>query len=386
MPDTIPESPACSRPGVKPARNSSLELYRIIAMLLIVAHHYVLNSGLTNPGGVIYSDPFSAKSVFLLFFGAFGKAGINCFMLITGYFMCTSSISLKKFVRVLCEVLFYHIIINSIFWITGYAPFSLKSIVKELFPVTELNQNFTGCYLVFFLCIPFLNILVRHMTERQHLRLLALLFFAYVVMGTVPIFSVSMNYISWFMVLYLTAAYIRLYPRALFQNARLAGWLSLFSVLASLLSVLFCLWLGQKMQREMAYAFVFDANNFLAFLTGVTTFLLFKNLKLPHSSFINSVAASTFGVLLIHANSGAMRRFLWRDVLKIVEFYSSPLMPLHAIGSVVGIFVLCVLIDQCRIHLIEKPCLKLYDRIEPQVVAWYKHIEDKWCDRLHIGQ
>jgi len=258
--------------------------------------------------------------------------------------------------------------------------------VKELFPVTELNQNFTGCYLVFFLCIPFLNILVRHMTERQHLRLLALLFFAYVVMGTVPIFSVSMNYISWFMVLYLTAAYIRLYPRGLFQNARLAGWLSLFSVLASLLSVLFCLWLGQKMQREMAYAFVFDANNFLAFLTGVTTFLLFKNLKLPHSSFINSVAASTFGVLLIHANSGAMRRFLWRDVLKNVEFYSSPLMPLHAIGSVIGIFVLCVLIDQCRIHLIEKPCLKLYDRIEPRVVAWYKHIEDKWCDRLHIGQ
>lgn len=370
----------------KPSRSSNLELYRIIAMLLVVAHHYVLNSGLTNPGGVIYSDPFSAKSLFLLFFGAFGKTGINCFMLITGYFMCTSHITLKKFVRVLCEVLFYHIIINCIFWITGYSAFSLKAMIKELFPVTELTQNFTGCYLVFFLCIPFLNILIRHMTERQHLRLLFLLFFAYVVMGTVPIFSVSMNYVSWFMVLYLTASYIRLYPKALFQNVRIAGWMSLISVLLSLLSVVFCLWLGLKMQRDMAYAFVFDANNFLAFLTGVASFLFFKNLKIKTRPFINTVATSTFGVLLIHANSGAMRRFLWVDLLKNVDAYISPLMPLHAIGSVIGIFVLCVLIDQCRIHLIEKPCMKLYDRVEPKLLVWYRRMEDKWCKRLHIAE
>jgi len=29
-------------------RNSSIELYRIIVMLLIVAHHYVVNSGLLD--------------------------------------------------------------------------------------------------------------------------------------------------------------------------------------------------------------------------------------------------------------------------------------------------------------------------------------------------
>ena len=29
-------------------RDSNLELYRIIVMLLIVAHHYVVNSGLIN--------------------------------------------------------------------------------------------------------------------------------------------------------------------------------------------------------------------------------------------------------------------------------------------------------------------------------------------------
>ena len=58
-------------------RESNLELFRIITMLLIVAHHFVVNSGLTADDGPLYSDPFSSHSVFLLLFGAWGKIGIN---------------------------------------------------------------------------------------------------------------------------------------------------------------------------------------------------------------------------------------------------------------------------------------------------------------------
>ena len=47
-------------------RNSNLELYRIIVMLLIVAHHYVVNSGLMD---IMWEDPFSGKSLFLYWFG-----------------------------------------------------------------------------------------------------------------------------------------------------------------------------------------------------------------------------------------------------------------------------------------------------------------------------
>ncbi len=57
-------------------------------MLLIVAHHYVVNSGLTLDTSPSYQNPMDVKSLFLLVFGAWGKVGINCFVLITGYFMC----------------------------------------------------------------------------------------------------------------------------------------------------------------------------------------------------------------------------------------------------------------------------------------------------------
>ena len=71
-------------------RDSNLELYRIITMMLIIAHHYVVNSGLTSVDGVLYTNPTSWRTLFLLTIGAFGKTGINCFLMITGYFMCKS--------------------------------------------------------------------------------------------------------------------------------------------------------------------------------------------------------------------------------------------------------------------------------------------------------
>lgn len=76
------------RPGK--VRDSNIELYRIITMLFIIAHHYVVNSGLISADGPIYSDISSWRSIFLLLFGAWGKTGINCFVLITGYYMCKS--------------------------------------------------------------------------------------------------------------------------------------------------------------------------------------------------------------------------------------------------------------------------------------------------------
>lgn len=45
-------------------------------------------------------------------------------------------------------------------------------------------------------------------------------------------------------------------------------------------------------------------------LLAVFAFLMFKNIQIPYNKGINTVAASTFGVLLIHANSDAMRKWL----------------------------------------------------------------------------
>lgn len=214
-------------------RNSNLELFRIITMLLIVAHHYVVNSGLMP---VIWENYPSAKSLFLLLFGWGGKTGINCFVLITGYFMCTSQITLRKFLKLFLEVEFYKILFFIVFVASGYAELTPKFIIKSLLPIVSIKDGFVSCYLVFFCFIPFLNILIKGMTKRQHQLLLGLCLLVFSVFPTILI-NVSYSYVSWFMVIYLIGSYFRLYPPQWSLNKKrvslgLAGFvtLSLISV------------------------------------------------------------------------------------------------------------------------------------------------------------
>lgn len=74
-------------------RNTNIELYRIVVMFLIVAHHYLVNSGLIQ---VIENEPLTGKSAFFYVFGMWGKTGINCFVLITGYFYVSVEHNIKK--------------------------------------------------------------------------------------------------------------------------------------------------------------------------------------------------------------------------------------------------------------------------------------------------
>lgn len=333
--------------SLKRKRDSNLELFRILTMLLIVSHHYVVNSGLTEViRGDVQQYGITTKSIFYLLFGAWGKTGINCFVLITGYFMCKSQITKKKFVKLLVQIYFYKIVIYLIFLLSGYEPFSPKSLLKAILPFTQIDKNFTGCFLIFYLCIPFLNLLVGNMTKRQHELLLVLSLSVYVIIGTV--LNVSFNYVTWFCILYFISSYIRLYPIPLFENTKFWLICTLISVLLSCLSIIGMLWIGEKIGKYNPYFFVADSNKIFAVCTGVSSFMLFKNLKIKYNSFINVVASTSFGVLLIHANSDTMRRWLWKDVLHNVEMYDSSNFVLHAFCCVIGVFIICSLIDLLR--------------------------------------
>lgn len=339
-------------------RNSNLELYRIIVMLLIVAHHYVVNSGLMD---VMREDPFSGKSLFLYWFGMWGKIGINCFVLITGYFMCQSCITVRKFLKLLLQIVFYKIVIYAIFVLSGYEALSLKGLLK-LSPITGVSNDFVGCFLLFYLCIPFLNILINNLTKRQHQLLLALSLTIYTLMGSVPKFYVEMNYVTWFCILYFIASYIRFYGLFPQFGYRTWGKFSLASIIFSMLSVFICLWKCNILNNNyLAYYFVMDSNKVLAVITAVCVFMYFKDLPIRYSPFINTVGASTFGVLLIHANSDTMRQWLWRDTLENVGWYSSDYLVLHAVSSVTLIFILCAAIDYARNRWLERSLFRYID-------------------------
>jgi len=95
---------------------------------------------------------------------------------------------------------------------------------------------------------------------------------------------------------------------------------------------------------------------------------------------LNTIAASTFGILLIHANSDTMRKFLWKDLLDNASFYNSSYLAIHAICSVVCVYIVCFAIDYCRIRFIETPLFNNIDRNEEKLFDYYLKFKAKFTN------
>lgn len=277
-----------------------------------------------------------------------------CFVLITGYFMCTSHITKQKFCKLLGEYYFYTIGIWAVFLLTGYEVFSVKDLLQVLFPFFSVSNGFTSCFLLFYLLIPFLNKMIHALTQQEHFLLMMWCLCVYVVLPSFAKAEVTFNYVTWFSILYIIAAYLRLYPQSWFESSRITGMIALVCLILSWWSVVILAWLSRLAEKGiwLSYFFVSDSNKVLALATGGSLFLFFRSLKLGYSKCINTIAASTFGVLMIHANSDTMRRWLWRDVCNNVGAYTVGNVVPHAVVCVVIIYAVCTLIDMGRIWLL----------------------------------
>ena len=333
-------------------------------MLCIIAHHYVVNSGITDK--ITPANTLQWNSLSALIFGWGGKTGINCFVLITGYFMCKSRINVKKFLEIFLEIEFYEIIFYVVFVCAGYEPFSLKVFIKTVcLPIYDIGHGFCGSYLVFFLFIPYLNLLIKNMDEKQHLYLIVLCLLVGTVFQTFLKAPSAFTYIGWFIVLYFIASYIRMFsdkeydnrwfPQDIFDRNKIWGYAAIFSLLLSWCSVIAGAVAYHLIDKDLAYYFVADSNKLLAVITSICVFIFFKNLRIGQNKIVNTVAKSTFGVLLIHANSDIMRRWLWRDLLDNVHAYQIGAddicyFMIHVSGSVIIVYCVCTMIDMIRIR------------------------------------
>lgn len=346
-------------------------------MLAIIAHHSVVNSGIAD--NYDFSN-ITANMVFLQLWGMCGKTAINVFVMITGYFMCTSKLTWKRFLKMWMEAKFYKIIFFIIFLCAGYEVVNVKSIFKLLFGyIYGINGGFVSSFLVFYLFIPFLNVLIERLDKEGLKKLIALLLGVFTIAATFFFNSSVFHYVFWYITLYFVAAYIRLYPNRLTESKKFAGKVLLFTVILAYISVFVVDFVGVKLGFTDAYYMVSDSSKLFAFVIGVSAFCFFKNLSVRNSKFINTIASTTFGVLLIHANSDAMRQWLWKDFLNLPSFYSVPFLELviKYVIIMICVFVVCSLIDLIRIRFIENPVFNFINEKTENIEGFFNKIKEK---------
>ena len=242
--------------------------------------------------------------------------------------------------------------------------FSIKHFIYIIMPVHSIKTNFVECYLVFFLFIPFLNILVNNLSKKEHGLLIALCIFIFSICAKIPGLQVNSNYVVWFSIIYVIGSYLRKYP---YKMSNSGFWLMcvICSALLSCASIILFLYLRSKGGSYPGFTLLMAAEAPFALLVSVCAFMYFKSIKIKPNNLINTIGACTFGVLLIHANSETMRQWLWHDVFRNTNFYSTDLIYIHAILVPVIVFICCSFIEYVRNKTIEQPLiLAIYKLIQ----------------------
>ena len=362
---------------MKKARNSNIELMRIVLMLLIIAHHYVVNSTVMT---LWTPEELTSKAVFLTLWGMWGKPAINAFVMVTGWFMCRSRLTWQKFARLLLQLYFWKISVWIFLCFVRADGVTLYAILTSMVSVIrDIDGGFEASFLVMYLMIPFLNRLINSLDRDAHLRLLALLIAVYTISTTFFVSVTAFSEVGWYCTLYLIASYLRIYEPAWSTNRTVVNRLFAVTIISCILSVIGMMAIGQTVSSAgmRPYWFVSDSGKILALVFGVTCFLWFKNLQLPSSNALNTIAATTFGVLLIHAHSDAMRNWLWQEIVNVPNSYRCcTLYQLIGWSVVVAfmVFGVCSALDLFRGRL-----------IEPAVMSWLEPrvgtIEERFRNR-----
>lgn len=352
-----------NRRGGVQHRQSNLELLRIIAMFSIVAHHFVVNSGITAHYDL---SSWSGNMIFLQIWGMWGKVAINAFVMITGYFMCTSKVTTKRFLKMYLEILFYRYGLYIFFLLMGREPLTIRRLFTLVFATLRgVNSGFSSSFMFFYLFIPFYNLLLEKLDKRKLQILIGLLLFTQTITATFFFNWDVFNFVMWYMTIYFIAAYFRLYPSAKTESNKICMPLLAGSIVVSLLGIFAGDYIGNRIgMTGWYYHLVNDSNKIMALLVGVFAFLVFKNMKIKYSPIINTVATATFGVLLIHAGSDAMRQFLWKDLLHVSDmfFNTLPMLIVKTVGLTTVIYSVCTAIDLVRIKLVEDPLFKKLEK------------------------
>ncbi|MEN6414755.1 MAG: acyltransferase [Veillonellales bacterium] len=327
--------------------HTGFEALRILAMLMIVSLHYL------GHGGVLQATPYSTNYLLGWFINAFCKVGVNCYVLISGYFLVKSSdFKIKKACDLWIEVFFYSAGIFLLFYSLNIIPLSTKGLLKSFLPIKLEAYWFVTAYMGLYILYPYLNKLITNLSKRDYQK------FIFVLLGIFSIYSfvgdtfhvVGGSSLIWFIVLYCIGGYFRLFDDFSNKNKMFLFYvimsIFIFITKITLYSIGSHFGFATKGGSEIFYAY----NSPILLCSSVALFLFFKNVTVDRIwllHLINFFAPLTFGVYLIHDND-FVRANIWRYWLNTPAFYDSQYFLLHYIMSVISVFVICALIDKIR--------------------------------------
>ena len=334
--------------GKKVARNMNMDLLRIVSMLLIVLLHSIDHSGVLEKA----INCESVIDIYVMYVYAFTRVCVNCYVLLSGYFLVKSKFRLHKLIALWMEVVFYSFVIKLIFMLTGQITFSIVSLASCFFPILTGRYWFVTIYFALYLIAPFLNKAIYAMDKREFTMFNIVLGVLFSVWSSIHPAIAGVNSgggwgLAWFVVLYFAAAWFRLYYVPCY---RYIGKIVLVFLMPVITIVIFIVGgvLKSGILQQIGNQWC-RYDSLPVYFASVMLFVVFINVKIENErvkKIISIVSPATFGVYMIHAHA-EVDPWLW-GMLDLPQKMENMAFPAVQLLSVLVIFVICIGIDIVR--------------------------------------
>lgn len=316
-------------------RNSSIEILRIVSMIMIVAHHYIFYGVQQNYNpeiaGKVFSNGSIENKLFSILLLPGGVVGVAVFFMIGGYFgIKNNRINLRRIVASTIVYSVLGVVLNiticlyhgNLVWSSVF----IKSVVKCFFPINSSVYWFVTTYVILMVLKPILNKIITSVNCRCHI-ILTIFFFAEYLIGR----TLLTAYFSIFEAIffYMIGALIQIYKDK-------------FSYKRKLYFLLFVIgWVGYVVFTHIHIP-CFDVLGICVSgtLSAIGIFCFFVFMPSRFNELVNIVGNLTFDVYLIHEHP-LLREFLWSDLLMVGYQFQSRYYFWFSIASIVGVFIVC---------------------------------------------
>lgn len=339
-------------------RMANLELLRCLAMMMVIVLHYLGKGGLLAE---LKGDGMADVGMAAWLLEAFCIVAVNLYMLISGYFLCTSSFKLSRLLQLLLQVWLYSVVFGMIGAAAGIVretSVDTHYFLTLIFPVSMEHYWFLTAYVFLYLLLPFLGMAVKRMSRQQMKLAISLLLITFCALKSILPLRLETDQKGydclWYLCVFLTAAYIRRFGWAFLEKrGRALGLYAACCLLAFAgTMVLGFLYLRTGSLGRMT-GMCMEYNHILPFLAALGLFGFFAGLEVKGkiAQAINKIAPYTLGVYLLHENLGL--RYTWQGWLGADRISNIGGLLLWTLAAVAVVFCTGILTDMLRARLMK---------------------------------
>lgn len=347
------------------SRETNFEVLRSLIMFFIVVWHSLVHGmNFVKMMNITKTMPVDLNSFISVFnylstgvLMTVTSVAVNCYVLITGYFMINCGFKWNKILHIWVQTAFYSFLIALIVKVTGLESFGYGGLLFSAFPVWNGEYWFVTKYLGLVALAPFLAKMPQVLSRKEYETGLLVMFILNIYLS--PYFSYGDIYgggssLLWFIFLFFVGGYIRLYNPFTRYKGQFGKWFLLCCLLFSAVYVVkdFLLYYIKGQVPDLGLGPF--RNNSYEFFTAVLLFLWAKYHTFSSSSivrFLVKIAPFTFGVYLIHDNNH-VRNWLW-ETLDLTQFSGSCWLLFILLGISIAVFLICILLDYGRSRLFQ---------------------------------